>query len=283
MVIIQNKSGQLANRLFLFSHFIANAIENEYFLINPTFDEYCQYFYATRSNDFGSYFIYTRFPINIPFILFKICFYLAVKIFPISRWHEFVECSTDEEISLSNTNFLNKFKTKITIVNGWLFRDNKNFLKHSDIIRSFFTPDTEVLEAINQLILDCRNRCEIIVGVHIRRGDYKLWENGKYYFNDDVYINKMNQLEKCFNLIGKRVLFLICSNEPIEIDNFREKNIQLGIGLIIEDLYSLAQCDYLIGPPSTYSMWASFYGKVPLLHIREKSQILKLENFTIVT
>ena len=55
MLIIQEKLGmQLANRLFLFSHFIANSIENEYILINPTFDEYCQYFYATRENDLGA-------------------------------------------------------------------------------------------------------------------------------------------------------------------------------------------------------------------------------------
>ena len=34
--------------------------------------------------------------------------------------------------------------------------------------------------------------------------------------------------------------------------------------------------------PSTYSMWASFYGKVPLLNINNQSQIVKLEEFCIV-
>ena len=283
MLIIQEKSGmQLANRLFLFSHLIANAIENEYTLINPTFDEYCQYFKATKNNDFGKYPIYTKFRISTPFILFKLFVRLTAKLFPISRWHEFIECSDTTEFNLNDTNFLNKVKYKIVLANGWLFRDSDNFSKHSDQIRKYFTPSEKVIDKINQLITDCRDKSDVIVGVHLRRGDYKLWQNGKYYFNDEVYVDKMDQLDKYFTSIGKRGLFLMCSNESIQEDNFREYNIKIGINKSIEDLYSLAKCDYLIGPPSTYSMWASFYGKVPLLHISKHTQVINLEDFSVV-
>ena len=157
MLIIQEKSGmQLANRLFLFSHLIANAIENEYTLINPTFDEYCQYFKATKNNDFGKYPIYTKFRISTPFILFKLFVRLTAKLFPISRWHEFIECSDTTEFNLNDTNFLNKVKYKIVLANGWLFRDSDNFSKHSDQIRKYFTPSEKVIDKINQLITDCR-------------------------------------------------------------------------------------------------------------------------------
>ncbi|MFN5837557.1 MAG: hypothetical protein ACK47J_12755, partial [Pseudanabaena sp.] len=64
---------------------------------------------------------------------------------------------------------------------------------------------------------------------------------------------------------------------------FTKYNIRFGINGIIEDLYSMAKCDYLIGPPSTYSMWASFYGMVPLLHIYDKHQIINLKDFLIVS
>ena len=283
MLIIQEKLGmQLANRLFLFSHFIANAIENEYVLINPTFDEYCQYFYATRNNDFGKYPIYTKFIINSPFILFKILVRLTEKIFSISKYHEFIQCPITREFDLSNTDFLNKVKNKTILANGWLFRDDKNFRKHSDIIRGYFTPDQEILYKTDQLISDCRNKCDVLIGIHLRRGDFKLYEEGKYYFHDDVYVDKMEQIENHFNLMNKQVLFLMCSNESIQEYNFKKYNIRLGINKFIEDLYSLAKCDYLIGPPSTYSMWASFYGKVPLLSINNQSQIVKLEDFCIV-
>lgn len=48
---------------------------------------------------------------------------------------------------------------------------------------------------------------------------------------------------------------------------------------IIEDMYSLAECDYIIGPPSTYTMWASFYGEVPLYMVDNPSLKPVLSDF----
>jgi hypothetical protein len=283
MLIIQEKLGmQLANRLFLFSHFIANAIEHNYVLINPTFDEYCQHFHATRNNDFGQYPIYTKFKINTPYNLFKFFTNLVVKIFPKSKWYELIQCTEIEETNLNDINFLNKVKSKTLLANGWLFRDPQNFSKHGDKIRAYFTPDKEITDKINELILDCKDKYDVVIGIHLRRGDYRNVEGGKYYFSDDVYLDKMNQIENYFNSMGNRTLFLMCSDESIEVNNFKKCSIKLGFKKPIEDLYSLAKCDYLLGPPSTYSMWASFYGKVPLLHINDPSQVVNLEEFYIV-
>ncbi|MFO0212522.1 MAG: alpha-1,2-fucosyltransferase, partial [Pseudanabaena sp.] len=256
---------------------------NKYVLFNPTFDEYCKYFYATRSNDFGEYPIYTKFRINIPFFLFKILVRLILRISKQSKWHEFIKAPISTNFDLNDTNFLNKVNNKVLLADGWLFRDEVNFNKHKDLIREYFTPDQEIINTINQLISECKKKSDVIIGIHIRRGDFYLWEGGKYYFHDDVYIDKMEQIENHFNSIEKRVLFLICSNEPIQAQNFTKYNIRFGINGIIEDLYSMAKCDYLIGPPSTYSMWASFYGMVPLLHIYDKHQIINLKDFLIVS
>jgi hypothetical protein len=51
MLVISRKSGQLGNRLLLFANFMAYAIENNYTVINPAFDEYAQFFKST-SKDF---------------------------------------------------------------------------------------------------------------------------------------------------------------------------------------------------------------------------------------
>ena len=34
-------------------------------------------------------------------------------------------------------------------------------------------------------------RTIFVVGVHIRRGDYKTWEGGKYYFEHQEYAEQM--------------------------------------------------------------------------------------------
>jgi Glycosyl transferase family 11 len=284
MLVIQEKQGmQLANRLFLFSHFIANAIEHKYVLINPTFDEYCQYFPAVRNNDFTKHLIYSRFSINFPYVLFEFTANFLSKMFPLSQWHEFIQSPVVDEIDLNDSKFIEKAKHKVVFAKGWLFRDQENFSKHSDLIRSFFVPDSKVVDKIDKLIADCRNKSEVVVGVHLRKGDYKIWNEGKYYFSNDVYADKMEQIRRYFNSLGKEVLFLMCSDELIQEQYFENKyNVKLGIGSLIEDLYSLAKCDYLIGPPSTYSMWASFYGKVPLSHILDQSQLIKIGNFSIV-
>ena len=67
MVIIDYKTGQLANRIFKFSYFIANAIEYDYKIVNPCFDEYCYLFDATQTNKFGKKNISIRYS-NIKFI-----------------------------------------------------------------------------------------------------------------------------------------------------------------------------------------------------------------------
>jgi len=47
MIIISSKFGQLANRLFLFAHFVGFAIERNLTIINPAFEEYAQFFEPT--------------------------------------------------------------------------------------------------------------------------------------------------------------------------------------------------------------------------------------------
>jgi hypothetical protein len=44
-------------------------------------------------------------------------------------------------------------------------------------------------------------------------------------------------------------------------------------------MYALASCDYIVGPPSTFSLWASFYGQVPLCFLQKPDEFLALANF----
>lgn len=43
----------------------------------------------------------------------------------------------------------------------------------------------------------------------------------------------------------------------------------------------MSQCDYLIGPPSTFTGWASYIGNVPLKYIESKNIDFTLEDFKI--
>ena len=44
----------------------------------------------------------------------------------------------------------------------------------------------------------------------------------------------------------------------------------------MDDLYSLAQVDLLVGPPSTFTGWASFYGSVPIYWLESQDDMINV-------
>lgn len=72
LVILGYKTGQLGNRLFHYSHWLANSWEYGYRLYNPSFDEYGKYFYKKNTiyaggdvcsqqyNHTENYFVYSK-------------------------------------------------------------------------------------------------------------------------------------------------------------------------------------------------------------------------------
>jgi hypothetical protein len=49
----------------------------------------------------------------------------------------------------------------------------------------------------------------------------------------------------------------------------------------VGDLYALARCDYIMGPPSTYTQWASFYGNRPMLSLDGGDQRIDRDKFQV--
>ena len=280
-LIIGSKSGQLCNRLFAFSHFIVNAVENNYELYNPNFDEYCDYFKGTSTNNFDNYLIVLK---NSKFNYLKRKnptddIPIWANVLYLSPFHKIL--TSRAEYNLDSNNFTEILDyNKLIIVYGWLFRDHRCFKKYASLLKKFFEPVKEHSEKVAEVIASCREKRTTLVGIHIRRGDYKSFAEGQYYYDDSVYLSKMRQIKNILNMQGQDVTFLICSNEPVG-NSFNSMNFVLSTGHFIEDLYSLAQCDYLIGPPSTYSMWASFYGDTPLFQIKDQSHQVCLNSFQI--
>jgi hypothetical protein len=290
MVIMNYKGGRLANRIYLFGHFIANAIEHQYALYNPEFDEYCPYFEATANNRFDNHRISIRiFKFHLADRIFSRLFrlwadithrfftttpfYVLYRIFKTNDRH-------NVNFVLTDAAYLANAQTKTVITEGWVFRDHENFLKHSDDIRRYFTPVKQYRDEVAALMSTIRPAADVIVGVHIRRGDYTRYNNGNWYYNNAVYAEKMLQVQAQINATGKSCAFLICSNETVDITSYPASlHLFTGNRHFMVDLYGLAACDAIIGPPSTYSQWASFYGKVPLSFIFSKEEVMQIKPY----
>jgi len=167
---------------------------------------------------------------------------------------------------------------KLIFVHDLQFRDHASFAKYTFSIREFFVVERSQQEKIDHFIQSLRSKCDVLIGVHLRRGDYIDWCEGKYYYCNKEYLQVMKQLEGLF--CGLKVMFFSCSNEPLDSREFSPVDIAYSTNQDpIEDMYLLAKCDYIVGPPSTFSGWASFYGLVPLYYIEDLNAPIALERF----
>jgi len=290
MVIINYKGGQLANRIYLFSHFIANSIENKYALYNPEFDEYLPYFEATSKNNFNGLPISTtlfknHFADRVFSRIFRLWTDITHKIISNNRFYTLYRIFKTYDIQTDNFNlydptFLEAACNKKVIVQGWTFRDHPSLLKHSETIRQFFKPIEKYRIEVAKEIKAANALADVIIGVHIRRGDYIRYNGGIWFYDNAVYSAKMLQVQQQMNQLGKTCAFIICSNDKIDVEQFStELKILTGNRHFMVDLYLLASCDGIIGPPSTFSQWASFYGKVPLTFIFNPEDLIQIGTY----
>ena len=157
----------------------------------------------------------------------------------------------------------------LTIVHGWTeLRNFEALKKHGDEIRAFFSRQSLVVSH------QCEDDSTKVVGVHIRRGDYKDWNKGKYWYGNEVYERVIDEMQESLG----DVRFVVFTDEPKSLSHNLAKLNELPT-TAERDQWLMSKCDYLIGPPSTFTLWASFMGKVSLLHITDKDQKVRLCDF----
>ena len=168
---------------------------------------------------------------------------------------------------------------RTVFVHGWTFRAPGSVQRHAAHIRNYFQPVEEHARASRQAVDRLRQQADVIIGVHIRRGDYRIWKSGQFFFPITGYADWMRQLAGQFP--GSRVAFLVCSNESRDLQEFPGLAVGFGPGSPIGDLYALAGCDYIVGPYSTFTAWASFYGNKPLWHPPKLEAAAALAEFQV--
>jgi len=292
ILIINSKIGQLGNSLLVSSHVIASAIENNLLVINIPFDDYAEFFIGTKNNLLCSYpYSLVYFPIYKKMMLRGRTAFLIRKLIKkmndyrfFSEYYkshiEFINIDWSERFSLESINFLDQITSKkVRVLNGWNFRAELNVRKHAVKIRSYFSPLPIYQRRVKNFLDLLNKKHDYIVGIHIRQSDYKRWHSGRFFYTVAIYKEIMQSI---YTVLGtKKILFIVCS-DVLQNEHFdNTKNVLFGSGHLIEDIYLLSKCDYIIGPPSTFSLWASFYGETPLYHIYDPSYLPKIQDFQV--
>jgi hypothetical protein len=294
-IMIALRTGRLANRLVLFANFIGFVEEHQHRLVNVTFHSYAHLFETTRRD------IYCRYPVPTRRSSFDLLPGAAALIRKTRIFYQLTRaaCVVNGQFPLFGKRFMTleeTFSGGVTLLDdseiarqmteaktifayGWRFRAPEAVKKHAEIIRAYFRPIEQIERNCQNSIDSLRENAEIIVGVHARRGDYRNWKNGRFFFQVERYVAWMKEMEAQFP--GRKVAFFVCSDETLNRDVFGHLSVTIGRGAPVNDLYTLAKCDFIFGPPSTFSQWSSFYGKVPLLHLRRSDECIAIGKFGI--
>jgi|ERR1039458_1196756 hypothetical protein len=293
-LIVAFRTGRLGNRLLLFAHVIGFAAEHGYRVVNVAFHTYAHLFENTRRD------IYCRYPLArrrsvfdlvpgvAPAIRKTRIFYQFIRHvsvffnhFPILGQRVFTLREIPGKTIVLDTPEVQAWmaNAKIVFVHGWWIRAPESVQRHANVIREYFRPLATYERASQEAVERLRQNADVVIGVHLRLGDNWKWMGGKYYFPVSQYVTWMRELVG--QLPGRKVSFLVCSDEPRSESEFPGLSVGLGPGSAVGDLYALARCDYIMGPPSTYTEWASFYGDKPLLPLLSTGDRPELKNFRV--
>lgn len=155
---------------------------------------------------------------------------------------------------------------------------SKNHFKYTDKIRKIFTPNQQTTKSVEAIFNEKRITHQIICGIHLRFGDYKTFQGGRYYFSQEQYHSKMLEVKEIFH--DQRVAFFISSNEKINMSVFNGCDcFSIPNSNAVKDLYALSISDYIVGPPSTFSGWASYYGDTLLYFIEDIEKRININSF----
>ena len=262
MIFARDKS-QMCNNLLQYAHVYAWGRAHGRKVISMRFSYKYQYFKICRTSltGFGWY------------LLAK--YAAALKLLPTAS---FKDADCDQKALEQKM-----LKHRHIVVSGWNVRFYDHFLKYRDEICELFRIDEQYALPVRKKMQNAEQDSTISslrLGVHIRRGDYAQWQYGKYCFNDEVYIRHINRFAVLH--LEETIHVYLSTNDPeVSAERYQQLcpkvKIHLLQGSAPEDLYMLSVCDYVMGPPSTFSLVAAMYRDIPLYRMDGEDEGLMTE------
>ncbi len=286
MIVIVQSIGQIGNRLEQFSHLIAFARDHGQRLVNPSFALYSEFFEHTHRD------LLCRYPArSAPWVRqwMQRLLYFALrlgkplglfKLLPGAAWVDHPWNAGPYDLGQPAFTELVKTHRFVFLTGAWMHRYWQGYEAHIPATQEHFRLIPELRERVARHFAPVRAAGEIVVGVHIRQGDNATDPVRRDAFTSEEYVGVMRKIAALFP--GKKVVFLICSNQQQPDTLFAGMTIFRGPGSFIEDMYILAECDYLVGAgQSSFSGWASLMGQKPRYGLFDPAKEITLGDFIV--
>lgn len=284
MLVVVEDGGGLANRLFVFANTIATGQMTGHRVINPAFRGWAGSFEGTAGDAMSTYPRRKRPVFGGPLcariaasLSYRTCTILGSSGHGPVRattliWPRHCDLDTPEEVADIR-------RRRLVLLKGWLFRNRTGIERHAAAIRRFFQPIPAIRSEADRVVEGARAARDLLVGVHVRHGDYREFMGGKYFYPFATYVDLMRCVAAM--VAPRRAAFLVCSDAEQDASLASDLAVTLSTMGPVHDLWALSRCDLLMGPPSTFSEWAAFVGESPLWQIDDPDRSPDRESFRV--
>jgi hypothetical protein len=163
------------------------------------------------------------------------------------------------------------------MVMGWYVRNPAGLAKYRREILRVLQPRGGVRERARAFAVSCgvHEANVVVIAAHIRRTDYAGHLGGAWHHEVDAYVQRMVNVRDAVVRVssssvggdvnggtGVKVRFVVFSDESLAAAEFERAGLDVVFSRAsaLDDLYRMAEMAGIIGPPSTFSMWASYVG-----------------------
>jgi hypothetical protein len=161
---------------------------------------------------------------------------------------------------------------------GWLFRNPVGINKFRNEIVIAFKPSNKTETRITSIFDELKQKFELVIGIHIRQADYKIFKESAYFLEQGRVREIINEYAIVYNLNLVKTVFLITSDGPIQTDVFKGLNTYISKENAVIDLFLLSKTSAIIGSDSSFGAFASWYGNIP--HIVMKKELMDWKYYT---
>ncbi len=276
MVVLTYRYGALGNRLLHFAHWIAFAEEHGVSIANLAFADSAPLFAGTCED------LFCRYPLRRSRLapsparrehVFRLGRALRNRVVMPGALRalgfDYLPIDNYQVTDLDDPALVARARRGLLWPRGWPFRAFTSLPRHADLVRRVFTPVPSIRRTAEARLATLRAAARRLVAVHVRRGDYADYLGGRFLYTLEQYRSLVQQTAAHF---GAGTRFVLCADEPLDPAAFAPWPCDVAGGTAAEDLHLMSRCDFIIGPPSTFSLWASFMGQVPLCIVRDARQ-----------
>jgi hypothetical protein len=271
MLVVTERYGQLSNRLYALTPFIGFAIQQKIRLVCFSFGEYQSRYPNINTHPQLSF-------IQLPMRILKplrLAQTASSSAFPNGFWRL---------VSFSDEGNNHKVLSVSELTNPLCFLDPWHHPKYSlsdneaSIVRRIFTVDDEIRSAVSRFIASHEGLFKKkFIAIHVRRGDYQYYNNGKWFYSNQDYNNIVTKSMLALReRYGRDFAVVVCSNDPTV---YLDGCIRSPFDDPFCDQELLSRASFIIGPPSTYSHWASFMGNTKICSVTNPSDNIGINDF----